>query len=222
VAGNATATVTWVAPASNGGSVITGYKVTSSVGDFTCTATGATTCTVTGLTNGTTYTFTVTATNALGSGTPSSPTNSVTPFTQSTGTTTTTVKSGTTTTTSPLSTTTTSTVPKGGSTTTTTPKSTTTTTTPHTVKIAVVTVDFAIGGSKLNSAAKNDLEHLAKKLRDGDSVTITGYAKGNSTLAKSRAKVVADYLSKLAKVRSVIKTVTTSRANKTTVKMTKV
>ena len=46
---------------------ITGYTVTSSPGGFT--ATGATSpLTVTGLTDGTPYTFTVTATNSVGTG----------------------------------------------------------------------------------------------------------------------------------------------------------
>ena len=62
----------------NGGSPITSYTVTSSPGGKT--ATGASSpITVTGLTNGTAYTFTVTATNALGTGPASSPSNSVTP-----------------------------------------------------------------------------------------------------------------------------------------------
>ncbi len=79
VAGDSQATVSWAAPASNGGSAINGYTVTSSPGNKTCTTTGATTCTVTGLTNGTPYTFTVTAKNTIGTGPPSAPSNTVTP-----------------------------------------------------------------------------------------------------------------------------------------------
>jgi hypothetical protein len=83
-AGNGAATVAWNAPA-NGGSPITGYTVTPYVGttaQATTTVTGnppATTATVSGLTNGTAYTFTVTATNAVGGGPASAASNAVTP-----------------------------------------------------------------------------------------------------------------------------------------------
>ncbi|MBK8077313.1 MAG: fibronectin type III domain-containing protein [Kineosporiaceae bacterium] len=78
--GNTQATVSWTAPSWNGGSAITGYTVRSSPGSKTCTTVGATSCTVTGLTNGTSYTFTVTATNAVGIGTVSAGSNAVTPY----------------------------------------------------------------------------------------------------------------------------------------------
>ena len=83
-AGNASAVVSWTAP-SNGGSAITSYTVTPFVGataQTPTTVTGtppATTTTVTGLTNGTAYTFTVTATNAIGTGAASAASNPVTP-----------------------------------------------------------------------------------------------------------------------------------------------
>ena len=80
--GNGQATVTWSKPA-DGGSTITGYTVTSSPDGQTCSTNDADTltCVVTGLTNGTAYTFTVTATNAVGTSTSSSASNSVTPVT---------------------------------------------------------------------------------------------------------------------------------------------
>jgi hypothetical protein len=64
-AGDGRVLVTWDPPANDGGSAVTSYQVTSSPGGGTCTTTGATNCTVLGLAVGTTYTFTVTATNAL-------------------------------------------------------------------------------------------------------------------------------------------------------------
>jgi hypothetical protein len=71
-AGNGTVSVSFDAPADNGGATISGYQVTATTGGTaagSCTPeAGATSCTVTGLTNGTTYTFTATATNAVGTG----------------------------------------------------------------------------------------------------------------------------------------------------------
>src|SRR3984957_12183820 len=71
-AGDSAATVNWTAPASNGGSPITGYAVTpyiagvaQAVQTFSSTAT---TESVTGLTPGTSYTFKVAAVNAAGTG----------------------------------------------------------------------------------------------------------------------------------------------------------
>jgi hypothetical protein len=79
VAGNAAATVTWTAPASTGGSPITGYTATSAPDSKTCATSGALSCTVTGLTNGQAYTFTVTAANVAGTGPDSAASTPVTP-----------------------------------------------------------------------------------------------------------------------------------------------
>lgn len=79
-AGNAQATVTWTAPPDNG-SPLTGFVVTASPGGQTASAgPAATSALVTGLANGTTYTFTVTASNAAGTSPPSAPSNAVTPI----------------------------------------------------------------------------------------------------------------------------------------------
>jgi hypothetical protein len=65
--GNGSAVVSWGAPASDGGTPVTRYVVTSSPGGASVSVSAeARTATVTGLTNGTTYTFTVTAVNAAG------------------------------------------------------------------------------------------------------------------------------------------------------------
>ncbi len=82
-AGSGQATVTWSAPAS-GGSPITSYTVTPSVGGVAQAShtypSTATTQVVTGLTDGSAYTFVVAATNAVGTGPASSPSAAVTPL----------------------------------------------------------------------------------------------------------------------------------------------
>jgi hypothetical protein len=76
-------TVSFTAPSSNGGSVITSYTATSNPGGITGTLSqaGSGDITVSGLTTGTAYTFTVTATNAIGTSLASAVSNSVAPAT---------------------------------------------------------------------------------------------------------------------------------------------
>jgi subtilisin family serine protease len=63
--GDGRVTVRWAAPVSDGGSAISSYTATASPGGATCvTSTNA--CVVTGLTNGTNYSFSVVARNAVG------------------------------------------------------------------------------------------------------------------------------------------------------------
>jgi outer membrane protein OmpA-like peptidoglycan-associated protein len=79
-AGDAQVNLSWIAPTFTGGSAITGYSVTSTPSDFTCSVSAPTTsCTITGLSNATSYTFTVIATNASSLSSTGAPSNSVTP-----------------------------------------------------------------------------------------------------------------------------------------------
>lgn len=84
VAGNASAKVSWSAP-NNGGSAITSYTVTPYAGSAAQAPVQvpgnppATATTVTGLVNGTAYTFTVSATNAIGTSPASAASSPVTP-----------------------------------------------------------------------------------------------------------------------------------------------
>lgn len=77
-AANASASINFTAPSSDGGASITGYTVTSSPGGITASGTTSP-ITVNGLTNDTAYTFTVVATNSVGNSVASSPSNPVTP-----------------------------------------------------------------------------------------------------------------------------------------------
>src|SRR4029077_12218611 len=85
LAGDTQAFVTWTVPASNGGSPITSYTVTSNPGAIVVAVpppaaqsnTGS--VLVGGLTNGGAYAFTVHATNIAGNSAESAPSNAVTP-----------------------------------------------------------------------------------------------------------------------------------------------
>ncbi len=77
-AGTNSATVSFTPPASDGGAPITGYRVTSTPGAITATG-SASPIKVGGLAGGTSYTFTVAATNSVGYGAESAASNAVTP-----------------------------------------------------------------------------------------------------------------------------------------------
>jgi uncharacterized protein (TIGR02145 family) len=77
--------VSFVAPTNNGGRAITSYTVTSNPGNITASGTTSPII-VAGLTNGTSYTFTVKATNEVGNSLASSASTAVKSFTCGTGT----------------------------------------------------------------------------------------------------------------------------------------
>ena len=77
-AGNGEATVSFKPPKSDGGSPITSYTVRSHPGKIKASGKQSP-ITLRGLTNGRTYTFTVTASNSVGTGIDSEPSNSVAP-----------------------------------------------------------------------------------------------------------------------------------------------
>ena len=137
-AGDGNVSLTWTAPASDGGAAISDYLVEYSTDGHSWTTfadgtSALTSATVTGLTNSTSYRFRVTARNSVADGVVSSASASVTPTTTTTTTTTTTVAptttTSTTTTVAPTTTSTTSTTVAPTTTTTVAPTTTSTTTT---------------------------------------------------------------------------------------------
>ncbi|MGO9458466.1 MAG: Calx-beta domain-containing protein, partial [Acidimicrobiales bacterium] len=94
VGGNKSAVVSFNSPATDGGESVNYYTVTSSPGTVKASS-AASPITVSGLTNGVTYTFKVTATNTVGTGPSSTPSNKVTPATASIAITTKSLSTGT-------------------------------------------------------------------------------------------------------------------------------
>ncbi|MFZ9489271.1 MAG: fibronectin type III domain-containing protein, partial [Ilumatobacteraceae bacterium] len=221
-AGDGTVSLTWSAPASDGGAAISDYLVEfsadgnswSTFADGTSTLTSAT---VTGLTNASSYVFRVTARNAVADGVVSNTSASVTPTAPTTTTTTTTVAPTTTTTVAPTTTTTTTTVALTTTTTTVAPTTTTTvapttTTTvappPTTTTLApaapmrsLLIQPFAPLATSLSSAQRRQVNAFAQSLSTGDDITCVGGAGDGPVrllrdLARLRATAVCQLLAK--------------------------
>jgi hypothetical protein len=77
--GPASADVSWAIPVSDGGDAVTEYRATAAPGGAFCTSSVALACKVAGLANGTSYTFTVTARNGVGTSPASAASDAVTP-----------------------------------------------------------------------------------------------------------------------------------------------
>ncbi|MFZ9578698.1 MAG: fibronectin type III domain-containing protein, partial [Ilumatobacteraceae bacterium] len=222
-AGAGTVSLTWSAPASDGGAAISDYLVEfsadgnswSTFADGTSTLTSAT---VTGLTNASSYVFRVTARNAVADGVVSNTSASVTPTAPTTTTTTTTVAPTTTTTVAPTTTTTvaptttTTTTTVAPATTTTTTVALTTTTTvappPTTTTLApaapmrsLLIQPFAPLATSLSSAQRRQVNAFAQSLSTGDDITCVGGAGDGPVrllrdLARLRATAVCQLLAK--------------------------
>jgi len=165
--------ISWSPPTLDGGSPITSYTASSSNGgscSYTVSSPEADNCTVSDLQVGTSYSFTVTGTNALGTSSSSDASNSVAAL-------------------PPL--------PSG------------------------VTVSFARGSKTLNTTSIKSLHALCAKLVSGALVVVTGYAKSNAALARSRALAVKNLMVGRVAIHVTIKTNTQVARNSAVITATK-
>jgi outer membrane protein OmpA-like peptidoglycan-associated protein len=78
-------------------------------------------------------------------------------------------------------------------------------------------LSFAAGSFALSASDKTQLQSLARKIKPGARVTITGYALSNPSLARNRALSTADYLYARVKVLWRVVSVSTRSLNRATV-----
>ena len=221
VAGDTQATLSWAAPTNTGGSAVTDYVVEYSVqssGVWSVFSDGVSTslsATVTGLVNDTSYSFRVSALNAVNTGVSALASTSITPVTTTTTTSTTTTTTTTTTTVAPtitIATTTLTTTAVAPTTTTavaptnllTTTSTSTTTVLPQLVIArtipTIVVQPFALNISALNTLQLERLVRYSTNLKRGDTVTCTSYSPDNalgvvSRINVQRARTVCNFLS---------------------------
>ena len=223
VAGDTQATLSWAAPTNTGGSAVTDYVVEYSVqssGVWSVFSDGVSTslsATVTGLVNDTSYSFRVSALNAVNTGVSALASTSITPVTTTTTTTTTSTTTTTTTTVAPTITIATTTLPTTTSATSTsttvataTTIATTTTSTSTTSVLpqlviartipTIVVQPFALNISALNTVQLERLVRYSANLKRGDTVTCTSYSPDNalgvvSRINVQRARTVCNFLS---------------------------
>ena len=100
--------------------------------------------------------------------------------------------------------------------------SSTTTTVPakQPKKPAALNLSFTPSSFALSAKDKSQLQALARKLKTGSKVTITGYAASNPSLARNRALSTADYLYARVKVTWRVISISTRSLNRVTVTTT--
>lgn len=81
-------------------------------------------------------------------------------------------------------------------------------------------LSFAAGNFRLSASDKSQLQALARKLKTGSKVTITGYAFSNPSLARNRALSTADYLYSRVKISWKVVSVSSRSLNRVTVTTT--